>query len=63
VQLHGVGEFPPVFREVRKMRSMQPVELYVAWKSDNDNPARQRVLDACLEYTRSAKSNRGQSGV
>jgi DNA-binding transcriptional LysR family regulator len=52
-----------IFREVRKMRSMQPVELYVAWKPDNDNPARQRVLDACLEYTRSAKSSRGQSGV
>jgi DNA-binding transcriptional LysR family regulator len=46
-----------IFREVRKMRSMQPAELYVAWKPDNDNPARQRVLDACLEYTRSAKSS------
>jgi DNA-binding transcriptional LysR family regulator len=43
-----------IFREVRKLRSMQSVELYVAWKSDNDNPALQRVLDACLEYTRSA---------
>jgi len=43
-----------IFREVRTMRSMRPAELYVAWKPDNDNPARQRVLDACLEYTRSA---------
>ena len=52
-----------IFREVRKMRSMQPAELYVAWKPDNDNPARQRVLDACLAYTRSAKIGRGQAGV
>ncbi|MBS0364342.1 MAG: LysR family transcriptional regulator [Proteobacteria bacterium] len=43
-----------VFREVRKMRSMRPVELYIAWKPDNDNPARQKVVEACLEYTRSA---------
>ncbi len=52
-----------IFREVRKMHSKQPAELYVAWKPDNDNPARQRVLDACLEFARSAKSSRVQSGV
>jgi DNA-binding transcriptional LysR family regulator len=52
-----------IFREVRTMRSMQPAELYVAWKPDNDNPARQKVLDACLAYTRSPKISRGQAGV
>jgi DNA-binding transcriptional LysR family regulator len=58
INLHFEGV---IFREVRKMRSMQPAELYVAWKADNDNPARQRVLDASLEYTRSAKRGGGQS--
>ena len=50
-----------IFRPVRKVRSMQPVELYVAWKSDNDNPARQSVLDACLEYTRAVRVKRSQA--
>ena len=49
------------FRPVRKLRSMQPVELYVAWKADNDNPARQSVLEACLEYARAIRVKRGQT--
>jgi DNA-binding transcriptional LysR family regulator len=50
-----------IFRPVRKLRSMQSVELYVAWKSDNENPARQSVLDACLEYTRTVRLRRSQA--
>ncbi len=50
-----------VFRPIRKARSMRPVELYVAWKSDNDNPARESVLEACLEYARTVRLKRIQS--
>jgi DNA-binding transcriptional LysR family regulator len=50
-----------IFRPVRKLRSMQSVELYVAWKSDNKNPARQSVLEACLEYTRTVRLKRSQA--
>ncbi len=49
VSLHFEGV---VFRAVRKIRYARPVELCLAWKRDNDNPARTRVLDACLEYCR-----------
>jgi DNA-binding transcriptional LysR family regulator len=47
-----------VFRPVRKSRSARPVELYMAWKRDNDNPAHQSVLDTCLEYCRASASSR-----
>jgi DNA-binding transcriptional LysR family regulator len=47
-----------IFRPVRKPRSMQSAELYVAWKSDNGNPAMKSVLEACLEYTRAARLKR-----
>ena len=47
-----------IFRPVRKLRSMQSVELYVAWKSDNGNPAMKSVLEACLEYTRAVRLKR-----
>ena len=50
-----------IFRPVRKLRSKQSVELYVAWKSDNDNPARHSVLEVCLEYTRATRLNRSQA--
>ena len=50
-----------IFRPVRKVRSMQPVELYVAWKPDKDNPARESVLEACLEYTRAVRLKRIQT--
>jgi DNA-binding transcriptional LysR family regulator len=50
-----------IYRPIRKSRSMRSVELYVAWKSDNDNPARQSVLDACLEYTRAVRVKRSQT--
>lgn len=49
-----------IFRPIRKARAMQPVELYVAWKSDNDNPARESVLEACLEYARTVRLKRIQ---
>ena len=47
-----------VYRTVRNMRASESVELYVAWRRLNDNPARQRVLDACLEYSRHASGAR-----
>ncbi len=50
VSLHFDGV---VFRTVRKIRSARPVELYIAWKRNNDNPARERVVEACIEYCRS----------
>lgn len=37
---------------LRKARAARPVELFIAWKRDNDNPARQNVLDTCLDYGR-----------
>lgn len=40
------------FRSLRKARAARPVELFIAWKRDNDNPARQNVLDTCLDYGR-----------
>lgn len=45
-----------VFRPIRKAKSWRPVELHVAWKPDNDNPARQKVLETCLEYGRKVSS-------
>lgn len=39
-----------VFRRMRKTRPERPVELFVAWKRDNDNPALQSVLDRCMGY-------------
>jgi DNA-binding transcriptional LysR family regulator len=33
-----------VFRRVQKLQPARPVELFVAWKRDNDNPALQRIL-------------------
>ncbi|MBW8078761.1 MAG: LysR family transcriptional regulator [Gallionella sp.] len=41
-----------VYRTVNNLRMSESVELYLAWRRQNDNPARQRVLDACLEYSR-----------
>lgn len=58
VSLHFEGV---VFRAVRKIRSASPVELYIAWKRDNDNPARERVVEACLEYCRSRPRIRSAS--
>jgi DNA-binding transcriptional LysR family regulator len=43
-----------VFRQVRKAREALRAELHMAWKRGGDNPARQSVLDACLEYCRVA---------
>lgn len=45
-----------VYRPVRKTAAGKPVELHIAWKRDNENPARKSVLDACLEYCRVANS-------
>lgn len=50
-----------IFRPLRRARSMRPVELFVAWKSDNDNPARESVLEACLEYARTVRLRRIQA--
>jgi len=51
--LHFEGD---VFRPVRKASSWRQVELHIAWKPDNDNPARESVLEACLAYGRSASA-------
>lgn len=45
-----------VFRPVKRSRAARPVELFIAWKRDNDNPARQSVLDTCLEFCRTRKT-------
>jgi DNA-binding transcriptional LysR family regulator len=39
-------------RPVKNIRPARPVELYMAWKPDNDNPALARLLDASREYCR-----------
>jgi DNA-binding transcriptional LysR family regulator len=46
-----------VFRRLSRARSVQPVDLYIAWKREDDNPARQSVLDTCLEYSKSLNPN------
>ena len=38
------------FRTVQKIRPARPVELYMAWKKDNDNPALATMLERCREY-------------
>jgi DNA-binding transcriptional LysR family regulator len=45
-----------VFRPLRKVPATKPVELYIAWRRENDNPARQSILEACLEYTRALRA-------
>jgi|JRYD01.1.fsa_nt_gb DNA-binding transcriptional LysR family regulator len=45
-----------VYRPIRKTAASKQVELHIAWKRDNDNPARQTVLDTCLKYCRIAVS-------
>jgi DNA-binding transcriptional LysR family regulator len=44
-------------RPVKNLRPARPVELYMAWKRDNDNPALARLLDACRDYCRPPASN------
>jgi DNA-binding transcriptional LysR family regulator len=44
-----------VYRPLHKARSAPAVELYMAWKRDNDNAARQSVLSTCLEYCKLAQ--------
>ena len=39
-----------VFRPLRKLRSSAVVELHLAWRRDNENPAQRTVLAACLDY-------------
>jgi len=45
-----------VFRPVREIRAQRPVELLMAWKRDNDNPALPNVIDRCLDCSRAARS-------
>jgi hypothetical protein len=40
----------------------KPVELYIAWRRANDNPARRSILGTCLEYT-SALRTQDVSGI
>jgi DNA-binding transcriptional LysR family regulator len=41
-----------VCRPVHKIRPARPVELYMAWGKDNDNPALASLLDKCRDYCR-----------
>ena len=41
-----------VFRPVDKIRPARPVELFVAWRGDNDNPALAKLLDKCIDSIR-----------
>lgn len=43
-----------VFRPVDKIRPARPVELFMAWKGDNDNPALALLLDKCSDYLKPA---------
>ena len=43
-----------VFRPVDKVRPARPVELFMAWKSDNDNSALALLLDKCSDYLKPA---------
>lgn len=45
------------FRRVRNVRTTRPAELYIAWRRENDNPARQSVLEACLEHIGGLRSD------
>jgi len=63
----GVGEaaanlrFEGVtFRAVR-MRPARPVELYLAWRRDNDNPALQSFLDTARTFRKNEKGSRRRS--
>lgn len=41
------------FRPVQKLRPPKPVELFMAWKGDNDNPVLGKFMESCREYSRS----------
>jgi len=41
-----------VFRAVDKIRPARPVELFMAWKADNDNPALAALLQKSRDYCR-----------
>lgn len=43
-----------VFRSLRKVHSSAGVEVHLAWRQDNDNPAQHLIRAACLEYCDSA---------
>lgn len=49
-----------VFRPVRKAHRVPPVELFMAWRRQNDNPALKGLLEKCLDDYR-PKSRRGLS--
>ena len=41
-----------VIRPVHKIRPARPVELFMAWKDSNDNPALKSLLESCRDYCR-----------
>jgi DNA-binding transcriptional LysR family regulator len=43
-----------VFRPLQKLQPPRPVELYMAWKNDNDNPVLARFLERSQEHCRPA---------
>lgn len=40
------------FRPLQKLRPAKPVELFMAWKGNNDNPVLGKLLDLCRDYCR-----------
>jgi DNA-binding transcriptional LysR family regulator len=40
------------FRSLQRLRPAKPVELFMAWKRDNDNPVLAKVLELSCEYSR-----------
>jgi DNA-binding transcriptional LysR family regulator len=40
------------FRPLQKLRPAKPVELYMAWKRDNDNPVLAKFLESSRDYCR-----------
>jgi DNA-binding transcriptional LysR family regulator len=41
-----------VFRALEKLRPARPVELFMAWKRDNENPVLEKFMDKCRDYCR-----------
>lgn len=41
-----------VTRTLQKIRPARPVELFMAWKRENDNPALAMLLEKCRDYCR-----------
>ena len=41
-----------VFRALEKLRPARPVELFMAWKGDNENPVLGKFMEKGRDYCR-----------